>query len=59
MWETQIFGWIAADPDRAYGRRLVVHPGTHAKWVVLEDERLVRFATFMTGEVVSVSSQHP
>jgi 2-dehydro-3-deoxygalactonokinase len=56
--ETQLLGWIAADPDRARGRRLVCHPGTHAKWVVVEDGRIVRFLTAMTGELYAVLSRH-
>ncbi len=56
--ETQVFGWIAADPSRRRGRRLVCHPGTHAKWVLVEDGRIVRFVTFMTGELFAVLKTH-
>lgn len=56
--ETQLFGWLAADPARRRGRRLVCHPGTHAKWMVAEDGRLTRFVTAMTGELFAVLRQH-
>jgi 2-dehydro-3-deoxygalactonokinase len=56
--ETQLFGWLAADPVRRRGRRVVCHPGTHAKWMVVEDGRLVRFVTAMTGELFAVLRAH-
>jgi 2-dehydro-3-deoxygalactonokinase len=49
--ETQVFGWMVEAPERLGGRWIVCHPGTHAKWVVIEDGRLVRFLTAMTGEL--------
>ena len=52
--ETQLFGWLALNPDRARGRHVVCHPGTHAKWMVVEDGRLVHFVTAMTGELFAV-----
>jgi 2-dehydro-3-deoxygalactonokinase len=56
--ETQVLGWMALDPDRATGRHVVCHPGTHAKWVVLEDARIVRFLTAMTGELFDILRKH-
>lgn len=56
--ETQLFGWIAADPARAWGRRLVCHPGTHTKWMLVEDGRLTRFVTAMSGELFAVLTRH-
>ena len=35
-----------------------VLPGTHSKWVEVAGGRIVWFATFMTGEVFAVLSQH-
>lgn len=49
--ETQILGWLAGDPTRRQGARLVYHPGTHGKWARCVDGRLERFATVMTGEL--------
>jgi 2-dehydro-3-deoxygalactonokinase len=56
--ETQLFGWLAADPSRALGRRIVCHPGTHGKWMVIEDGRLTKFASTMTGELYALLRQH-
>jgi len=56
--ETQLFGWLALHPDRARGRQVVCHPGTHAKWMVLEDGRLTGFVTAMTGELFAVLRKH-
>ncbi|MGA0604770.1 2-dehydro-3-deoxygalactonokinase [Phenylobacterium sp. VNQ135] len=56
--ETQLFGWLAAEPERGRGRRLVCHPGTHAKWMLVEDGRLTRFVTAMTGELFAVLKTH-
>ena len=56
--ETQVLGWLAQSPERQRGRHLICHPGTHAKWVVVEDGRIVRFVTAMTGEVFAVLSRH-
>lgn len=56
--ETQLFGWLALNPERAQGRHVVCHPGTHAKWMVLEDGRLTHFVTAMTGELFAVLRKH-
>ncbi len=56
--ETQVLGWLAQHPDRQHGRHLICHPGTHAKWVVVENGRIVRFVTAMTGEMFAVLSKH-
>lgn len=37
---------------------LVCIPGTHSKWVRIEDGRIVEFSTYMTGELFSVIAQH-
>lgn len=56
--ETQAFGWLAAQPERAQGRHLICHPGTHTKWMVVEDGRLTGFVTAMTGELFAVLGTH-
>ena len=56
--ETQLLGWIAQHPDRARGRQVVCHPGTHTKWVRIEDGCIQRFVTAMTGELFAVLSRH-
>lgn len=44
--ETQILGVM--------DEGLAVHPGTHSKWALVESGAIVRFATFMTGELFAV-----
>jgi 2-dehydro-3-deoxygalactonokinase len=56
--ETQILGWLALDPARLKGRHVVCHPGTHAKWALVEDGRIVRFVTAMTGELFALLRKH-
>lgn len=56
--ETQVLGWLSLDPARARGRWIICHPGTHAKWVIVEDGRIVRFLTAMTGELYDVLRKH-
>jgi 2-dehydro-3-deoxygalactonokinase len=52
--ETQIIGALGD----ASGRQLLVLPGTHSKWVLIEDQEVLRFATFMTGELFAVLKDH-
>jgi 2-dehydro-3-deoxygalactonokinase len=33
-------------------------PGTHSKWALVEEGRLLSFTTFMTGELFAIISQH-
>jgi len=37
---------------------LVCIPGTHSKWVRIDEGRVVEFSTYMTGELFSVVAQH-
>ena len=56
--ETQVFGWLAQDPARVRGVHILCLPGTHAKWVLVEDGRIVRFVTAMTGELFDLVTHH-
>jgi 2-dehydro-3-deoxygalactonokinase len=56
--ETQVLGWLTLHPERRRGRHILCHPGTHAKWVLVEEGRVVRFVTAMTGELFAVLSRH-
>lgn len=56
--ETKILGWVSLDPARTRGRRLLCLPGTHNKWVLVEDGRIVRFVTAMSGELFDVLTHH-
>lgn len=52
--ETQLAG--AGLP--AKGRQLVCMPGTHSKWVLVEDGTVAGFGTWPTGELFSVLAAH-
>lgn len=56
--ETQLFGWAMRDPARQRGEHLLCHPGTHAKWARLIDNRIDGFVTAMTGELFAILRQH-
>ena len=44
-------GMVAADA-------LICHPGTHNKWIRLEDGRITSFRTVMTGELFNLLREH-
>ena len=52
--EAQIFGALAIDQDLVRGRRLIVLPGTHNKWSLAEDGRVIAFRTVPTGELFAL-----
>jgi len=52
--ETQILGGLEDSGER----QLVVLPGTHCKWALVEAGGVATFATFMTGELYSVLREH-
>lgn len=59
--ETQIAGLLAtqitqiADPNAL---TTVCLPGTHSKWVEVQGGNIIRFSTFMTGEIFALLCQH-
>jgi 2-dehydro-3-deoxygalactonokinase len=56
--ETQVFGAFALNPALARGRCILVLPGTHSKWVEVQDGEILRFHTFITGELFAVLVKH-
>ena len=56
--ETKAIAWLGLRPEHARGRRLICQPGTHPKWLALEDGRIVRFLSAFTGELFAVLSEH-
>ena len=56
--ETQLLGALALRPELAHGRRVFAVPGTHCKWVRVEDGRIVRFQTSFVGELFHLLRQH-
>ena len=55
--EIKIAGAVAAEP-RLGERAWFVLPGTHSKWAFVQDQRIVSFATYMTGELYAVLREH-
>ncbi len=53
--ETQVFGALQL---MGQSSATVVLPGTHSKWVQVQDGKIERFATYMTGEWYSLLSKH-
>ena len=53
--EVQVFGALQRLGLR--DARLVL-PGTHSKWVTVQDQQVRHFRTFMTGEVFALLRQH-
>ena len=51
--ETQLLG--VTEPDFT---GIVCIPGTHSKWIRIEAGAVIEFATYMTGELFAVISQH-
>lgn len=50
--ETQVFGGLAS------GAAHFVTPGTHSKWIDVEDGRIVHFQTYVTGESFALFRNH-
>jgi 2-dehydro-3-deoxygalactonokinase len=50
--EVQLFG--ALDAGLIPATSFVCHPGTHNKWITVEDGRIVSFRTVMTGEMFNM-----
>ncbi len=55
--ETQVFGALASMTPAAPATCFVL-PGTHSKWVLVRDGRIVLFATYMTGELYANLIRH-
>jgi 2-dehydro-3-deoxygalactonokinase len=55
--ETQIVGALAMRADDHADTRFVL-PGTHSKWVTVNEGRIVAFDTVMTGELYALLMKH-
>src|ERR1700684_3827935 len=49
--ETQILGALRLHPELAEVRHLFCMPGTHAKWVLVDNGAVVEFQTALSGEL--------
>jgi 2-dehydro-3-deoxygalactonokinase len=50
--ETQVLGCLAS------GASHFVTPGTHSKWIDVEERRIIRFDTYVTGESFALYRNH-
>ena len=56
--ETQILGALSLNPELAKGRHLLALPGTHTKWVVVENGAITSFLTAPVGELYALLREH-
>lgn len=56
--ETQILGALSLEPRLQRGRHMLCLPGTHTKWVTLEDGAVSTFLTSPTGELYALLCEH-
>ena len=55
--ETQVMGWLATD-DHLQATAQLCLPGTHSKWVHLNQGSITQLETSVTGELFDVLQQH-
>ena len=56
--ETQLIGALLSNPALSQGEQLVCLPGTHSKWVWLNQGSVGEFITGLSGELFAVLEQH-
>jgi 2-dehydro-3-deoxygalactonokinase len=56
--ETQILGALRLVDELRRGFRVLCHPGTHTKWVVLQDGVVSEFFSAPTGELFALLCEH-
>jgi 2-dehydro-3-deoxygalactonokinase len=56
--ETQILGALRLHPALARGHHLFCLPGTHAKWVAVENGAVTQFQTALSGELFELLRRH-
>lgn len=49
--EIQVLGWLEASASHRNGTYLICLPGTHTKWILVQDGIIQMFKTAMTGEL--------
>ncbi len=56
--ELQVLGWLQLNDNHKLGRHLICLPGTHTKWVLVENAEIQYFKTSVTGELYDILCQH-
>jgi 2-dehydro-3-deoxygalactonokinase len=56
--EAQIFGALHIEPALISGSHCLILPGTHSKWVTLQEGSIQHFRTALTGELYALLRNH-
>jgi 2-dehydro-3-deoxygalactonokinase len=57
--ETQVAGILSKIGNSSKSENLLIGlPGTHSKWVFVQDRRIVSFSTFVTGELYALLTNY-
>jgi 2-dehydro-3-deoxygalactonokinase len=57
--ETQVAGILSKIENSLKNENLLIGlPGTHSKWVLVQDRRIVSFSTFITGELFALLTNY-
>ncbi|GBL04518.1 2-dehydro-3-deoxygalactonokinase [Glaciecola sp. KUL10] len=56
--ELQVLGWLNQRPENRKGQHLICLPGTHTKWVFVNNGQIIMFKTAMTGELYDILVNH-
>lgn len=56
--ELQILGWMQLASKHETGKHILCLPGTHTKWVLVENGTIRLFKTAMTGELFDILSNN-
>jgi len=54
----QVLGWLQHASKNGDGQHLLTFPGTHNKWVLMQDAQLKTFLTAFTGELFGLLRSH-
>jgi len=49
--ELQVLGWLNLNLQNRRGKHLICLPGTHTKWVLVDNGKIMLFKTAITGEL--------
>lgn len=57
--ETQIAGILSKIENSVKSKSLLIGlPGTHSKWALVQDQRIISFTTFVTGELYALLTSY-
>jgi 2-dehydro-3-deoxygalactonokinase len=56
--ETQVLGALTLEASLRRGVHMLCHPGTHTKWMLLQDGNICEFLTAPTGELFAALRDH-